>query len=63
MIAYAYKDMKSAEMMLNLYFFSIKGFFIATPNTFRVKKSVFINKGNNKITELRTILQRESQNS
>ena len=47
MIAYAYKDMKSAEMMLNLYFFSIKGFFIATPNTFRVKKSVFINKGNN----------------
>ena len=24
---------------------------------------IFINKGNNKITELRTILQRESQNS
>ena len=26
-------------------------------------KTLFINKGNNKITELRTILQRESQNS
>ena len=26
-------------------------------------KKTFINKGNNKITELRTILQRESQNS
>ena len=25
--------------------------------------SEFVNKGNNKITELRTILQRESQNS
>jgi hypothetical protein len=25
--------------------------------------SVLLNKGNNKITELRTILQRESQNS
>ena len=24
---------------------------------------IFLNKGNNKITELRTILQRESQNS
>jgi Na+-transporting NADH:ubiquinone oxidoreductase subunit NqrA len=24
---------------------------------------VYVNKGNNKITELRTILQRESQNS
>jgi hypothetical protein len=24
---------------------------------------LFLNKGNNKITELRTILQRESQNS
>ena len=24
---------------------------------------IFMNKGNNKITELRTILQRESQNS
>ena len=29
-----------------------------------VKKiSITVNKGNNKITELRTILQRESQNS
>jgi hypothetical protein len=27
------------------------------------KKEVIVNKGNNKITELRTILQRESQNS
>ena len=27
------------------------------------KISLYINKGNNKITELRTILQRESQNS
>jgi hypothetical protein len=27
------------------------------------KKSLKINKGNNKITELRTILQREGQNS
>ena len=26
-------------------------------------QSIHINKGNNKITELRTILQRESQNS
>jgi hypothetical protein len=26
-------------------------------------RSVNVNKGNNKITELRTILQRESQNS
>jgi hypothetical protein len=26
-------------------------------------KSEHVNKGNNKITELRTILQRESQNS
>jgi hypothetical protein len=27
------------------------------------QKEVFLNKGNNKITELRTIFQRESQNS
>jgi hypothetical protein len=27
------------------------------------KKLLMVNKGNNKITELRTILQRESQNS
>jgi hypothetical protein len=26
-------------------------------------KKIIVNKGNNKITELRTILQRESQNS
>ena len=29
----------------------------------KVKRNTLINKGNNKITELRTILQRESQNS
>ena len=29
----------------------------------RITKKCTINKGNNKITELRTILQRESQNS
>jgi hypothetical protein len=28
-----------------------------------VRKDMDVNKGNNKITELRTILQRESQNS
>jgi hypothetical protein len=28
-----------------------------------IMKNVLINKGNNKITKLRTILQRESQNS
>jgi hypothetical protein len=28
-----------------------------------IKRNVVVNKGNNKITELRTILQRESQNS
>ena len=28
-----------------------------------VGKKIYANKGNNKITELRTILQRESQNS
>ena len=27
------------------------------------KYALYVNKGNNKITELRTILQRESQNS
>jgi len=28
-----------------------------------INKLLLLNKGNNKITELRTILQRESQNS
>ena len=28
-----------------------------------IKRNVVVNKGNNKITEIRTILQRESQNS
>ena len=31
--------------------------------TNKQKKQSSVNKGNNKITELRTILQRESQNS
>ena len=29
----------------------------------KMYKILYVNKGNNKITELRTILQRESQNS
>jgi hypothetical protein len=29
----------------------------------RIISRIFVDKGNNKITELRTILQRESQNS
>jgi hypothetical protein len=35
---------------------------VSFPNKIFVKKE-WVNKGNNKITELRTILQRESQNS
>jgi hypothetical protein len=36
---------------------------VAVSNSQRVIKTSLVNKGNNKITELRTILQRESQNS
>ena len=36
---------------------------IISTYTIRRKQCSFMNKGNNKITELRTILQRESQNS
>ena len=34
-----------------------------TGKPYKIKRTVMINKGNNKITELRTIFQRESQNS
>ena len=33
------------------------------PHTIRMCKGFIVNKGNNKITELQTILQRESQSS
>ena len=37
--------------------------FYYTNNIFKKIVPLLLNKGNNKITELRTILQRESQNS
>ena len=36
---------------------------ITLNNVYMCNKNTHVNKGNNKITELRTILQRESQNS
>jgi hypothetical protein len=43
--------------------FSYLGIVFSKTGSFNIAKKELVNKGNNKITELRTILQRESPNS
>jgi hypothetical protein len=48
-----------------MYYIVFTNAFLEWPSSsmFKIKQFNLINKGNNKITELWTILQRESQNS
>ena len=60
-ISHSFSDSKSVEISwAEIY----RGRLLLGPNLFsKILDSMSVNKGNNKITELRTILQRESQNS
>ena len=55
------------EKVNNAYFINVLSGCVKYFTDFETKRNVefvsTVNKGNNKITELRTILQRESQNS
>ena len=49
--------------MLLIFFFEVQKLYRKNGGPHNLQCIPFLNKSNNKITELRTILQRESQNS
>jgi uncharacterized membrane protein YcaP (DUF421 family) len=59
----SYYPIRIFQSFLTLVLSVIKSHTSINKNKMDAKTSIIINKGNTKITELRTILQMESQNS
>ena len=57
------QDKQHKKTQINMFLYTTMYWSLITVTEIAIIGVIWLNKGNNKITELRAILQRESQNS